>query len=473
MTYFALLVDFGSTFTKVALVDLIEAQLLARAQAVTTVDTNIMIGLGEAVREIRRAVPTFEPGDRHVVKLACSSAAGGLRLVVIGLVPSLTLEAARQAALGAGAKIVGSYHHKLTTCDISQIEQSDCDMILLTGGTDGGNEDCIRHNAGMLADSRVVAPIVVAGNRVVAGEVSDTLQSAGKDVTTTENVLPTLDAINTEPVRGLIRDLFVKRIMRAKGLGEAQDYFGGNVLMPTPMAVLKGAELLAKGTKNNKGWGEIVVIDVGGATTDVHSIAEGRPARVGVTLKGVPAPYVQRTVEGDLGIRHNAERIVEQAGASAILDDLRRIHPTVAFEEGELLARLANLARDVGRVPQTEEEVWLDIGLARAAVRIAITRHAATLRPVCTPEGEKFIQLGKDLTSVRMVIGTGGVFAHGPDPELVLRAATYDPSSPLSLRPKADRFVVDRHYILYAIGLLGHVAADVAGSVGKKYLHTE
>ena len=157
-----LFVDFGSTNTKVTLVDIEEEIIVATARAYTTVETDVMDGYRNAMKMLEDKVGT----DYDIVqKIACSSAAGGLKIVALGLVPELTSEAAKRAALGAGAKIVGTYSHNINKSEAKEIIESNADMILLAGGTDGGNSECIIHNARMLRDFGVRVPVVVAGNK--------------------------------------------------------------------------------------------------------------------------------------------------------------------------------------------------------------------------------------------------------------------------------------------------------------------
>ena len=166
-----LLIDFGSTYTKILAVDLDREVLLGRAQALTTIDSDITIGLKSAYSTL---LDECGIDERHIRgRYASSSAAGGLRMAAIGLVPALTLEAARRAALGAGAKVVRAYGFEIDEAIIGELEASSCDIVLLTGGTDGGDKAVILHNAHMLADSTLNCPILVAGNRVVSEQVKD------------------------------------------------------------------------------------------------------------------------------------------------------------------------------------------------------------------------------------------------------------------------------------------------------------
>ena len=188
MTSLAILIDFGSTFTKVTAIDLDTARLMGRSQAPSTVLTDVREGLLQALSELHQRLPLFprSPQDLSSLEgktvLASSSAAGGLRIAVVGNVPGLTVEAANQSALGAGAKIVGSTAFKLSAERLGGIESLRPDMILLTGGVNGGDTETILHNARMLAHSALAMPIVVAGNQAAAQEVSQILQERGKEV---------------------------------------------------------------------------------------------------------------------------------------------------------------------------------------------------------------------------------------------------------------------------------------------------
>lgn len=459
----ALLIDFGSTYTKVTAIDLDSEELLARTQAPTTVGTDIMIGLDNGLRQL--TATTGLETDQMATRLACSSAAGGLRMVAIGLVPELTAEAAKQAALGAGAKLVSVYSYALTNQDLRQLESSSPDLILLAGGTDGGNSEFIIRNASALAASSVQAPIVVAGNRSASDEVHAILQQGNKESFLTENVLPGLDRLNVEPARATIRELFMRRIVHAKGLDGAQS-FVGQILMPTPMAVLNAARLLADGAEGEKGLGELVLVDVGGATTDVHSVSDGRPRREGVILKGIPEPNAKRTVEGDLGIRYNATTIVDAVGKRVVL-----AHAGLDEQSVELETAVHSRTVRTEMLPQDEVGQALDIGLARAATELAVRRHAGFLESAYTPCGRIDIQHGKDLTEAKNLIGTGGIFAWGNAPRRVLESALYSEQDPLSLRPKEPRMYVDAPYILYAIGLLVNVAPAKALRIAKHHLY--
>ncbi|MFQ5937517.1 MAG: methylaspartate mutase accessory protein GlmL [Acidiferrobacterales bacterium] len=447
----ALLIDFGSTYTKLRAVDLAAVRLLGSGQGPSTVTTDITVGLNAALEDLKQRIGRL-PDFRH--RLASSSAAGGLRMVTVGLVRELTAEAARQAALGAGAKLVGTFAYQLTADDITQILELAPDIVLLAGGTDGGNTEVILANARALASAPINCPVVVAGNRVAAADVRELLKTASRPVTVAENVMPEFGVLNIEPARAAIRQVFIERIVHAKGMDRAQAIID-QVLMPTPAAVLEGARLLAEGHGKHSGLGSLLVVDVGGATTDVHSVCTGKPTHEAVVLQGLPEPYLKRTVEGDLGMRHNAGSILEATGLDALAIDANL--PPARVEQ-----IIDTLDEDVERLPASPEERALDRALARAAVRLAVQRHAGTTETVYTVTGSVTVQRGKDLSDVGAVVGTGGPLAWGVDAGTTLAMALAHPAEPLSLRPRQPRLLLDRDYVLYACGLLAAVEPDAA-----------
>ena len=440
----ALLVDFGSTYTKVSAVDLDGPRLLARAQAPTTYATDLRHGLEAALAALEQAhgrpLPSFS------YRLACSSAGGGLRMVAVGLVPGLTAEAARRAALGAGARVLATYSGGVDEEALAELAGLDPDIILLAGGTDGGNRTALLDFARVLAAAPVGAAFILAGNREAAPAAAGILRRAGKDVRVVDNVLPRLDTLQVEPARAAIREVFMERIAIARGWERVQAELGG-ILMPTPAAALRGAELLADGAGDEPGLGELMVVDIGGATTDVHSVAAGLPADPRTVLRGLPPPRSQRTVEGDLGLRHGAPSLV---AASRLLRG----------EEGADAAwrRRAELrAARPDFVPDTAAEREADARLAAEAVRIAVERHAGRREPLATPHGRRWVQRGKDLREIRHVIGTGGIFRHAPDPARVLAAALDPAGQGPVLKPRAAALWVDADYLLSHAGLLAEV----------------
>lgn len=454
MTARALLVDFGSTYTKVTAVDLHKRCLLGTAKAFTTVQEDINMGLSRACQQLEEKLGEDPLTYPH--KLACSSAAGGLKLAAIGLVRELTVEAARLAALGAGARVTHVFSRFLTPQDVEQMALQPPDIILLAGGTDGGNSETIITNARTLASGSLRVPVVVAGNKVAASQVVDILVEAGFPVRVTENVMPELNQLNVEPARETIREVFLERIIAAKGLDRARNLLG--IVMPTPAAVLQGARLLAEGTASQAGWGDLLLVDIGGATTDIHSIAEGSPTRAGVNWKGFPEPKAKRTVEGDLGMRYSAEALLETTP--------QRLWQQIFADRGQAAREyVKKIHQQPDYLPTTAEEREWDTWLGYLCARLATERHVGKLETVYTPFGTTFVQHGKDLTAVGHVIGTGGILVHHDQPRRILAGVLFDQEQPMLLKPMSPRLWLDQDYILAAMGLLAEIDSDAAFSI--------
>ena len=457
-----LLVDFGSTYTKLTVVDIEKEEIIATAKDITTIEDNIMIGFDKAYKEIEQIIK--DKNVNFINKLACSSAAGGLKMIAVGLVPDLTAEAAKRAALGAGARVLKVYSYELTLTEIEEIKNSDLDIILLAGGTDGGNKECIIHNAKMLAKNEVKLPIVVAGNKVASDEIREIFTKAKMYFTITSNVMQQLSKLNVEPAREEIRKVFMEKIIDAKGLSNAEDLVKG-ILMPTPAAVLKAARILSEGSDEESGLGDLIVIDIGGATTDVHSIAEGEPTKAGVTVRGLEEPFAKRTVEGDLGMRYSAVSLREAAGSRKLrnyLGDAKR--------EIDIDANCKYRIDHIKMVPMTKGEIDFDEAMAKVATELSMERHVGTIESTYTPMGSMYTQIGKDLMEVKYIIGTGGVLIHSDKPQDILSAGAFSTESPMYLKPRHAAYLLDKTYILSAMGLLSQDYPDKAVRMMKKYL---
>lgn len=461
-----LAIDFGSTYTKLTAIDLDNEVILATAKDITTVEDDIMIGFNKAFEKLKIEINKKTNFDsiNFVSKTACSSAAGGLKMVAIGLVPELTAEAAKKAALGAGARVIKTYAYELNSRELEEIKSTPLDIILLAGGTDGGNKECIIHNAKMLAEFKIDVPVVVAGNKATSDEVEEILKSAGIDCYITENVMPFINKLNVEPSREEIRKVFMNKIVEAKGMKKAEEFIRG-ILMPTPAAVLKASEILATGTDEEEGLGDLIVVDIGGATTDIHSIAKGEPTKPSVMIKGLEEPYAKRTVEGDLGMRYSAIALLEAAGTRKIRNYLHD-----SLKQIDVKAQCQYRHDNIKMVPQSDEEIKFDEAMAKAATELAMTRHCGVLECIYTPMGTMFNQSGKDLTEAPYVIGTGGVIIHSLNPKEILKAGNFNEQDPIHLKPMNPKFLVDRTYILSAMGLLAQDYPNIAIRIMKKYL---
>ena len=337
-----LLIDFGSTYTKVTAVDVEGEKLLGTGAYFTTIETDINEGLENAVAVLEKTTGKLDFAERY----ACSSAAGGLKIVSVGLVPELTAEAAKMASLGAGGKVLGSFAFELTETDAIQIAELKPEIILLVGGTDGGNSECILHNAKVISEIEGDFAVIVAGNRNTTDECVKIIEANHKTYVC-ENVMPKFNQLNIDPTQKQIRDIFLERIITAKGLSKATSLVSG-IVNPTPAAVMRGIQLLAEGTKDEKGIGELIAVDVGGATTDVYTICHGTPTRGNTVFKGLPEPYAKRTVEGDIGMRYSIHGIVEAAG-------IDRISEISGLSGDEVRKMVDHLSDHTDEVPKDEK----------------------------------------------------------------------------------------------------------------------
>lgn len=463
----ALLCDIGSTFTKAVAADYQQAIILAVGKAPTTIESDVSNGLRQAITQLEKQIgPVL---DRAKIKLACSSAGGGLRMIAIGLVPNLTAKAAKWAALGAGAKLLQTFSFKLTRREMLIIDELSVDIILLAGGIDGGNSDTILHNARLLAQSPLTAPVIVAGNKVVQDEVAEILRRAGKDTRVTDNVMPQLEVIDIEPARQVIRALFLEKIIAAKGLDRIEKFIDG-VITPTPSAVMDAAQLLAQGNDRGKGWGEMIVVDVGGATTDLYSMASGEPTTSGIIRKGLIDPWEKRTVEGDLGMRYSASSLFAAVEGSTLLRIGNELDKNSRLTLDELERFVRVISQESDRVCVSERERFLESVIGRAAVETAVQRHVGKLDQIFTPHGKVIVQYGKNLTGVRKIIGTGGILVHHGSPRYILEGAIKHSSLSDLLIPAQANFFLDKKYIMAAAGLLAGQNPQAAFKLLDRYI---
>ena len=433
----AICVDFGSTFTKAALVDLDEARIVAAASHPTTLpglegSTDVLEGYAACLAALREQ----DPRARGAEVLACSSAGGGLRIAVVGNEELVTAEAGRRVALSSGGKVVLVSSGGLDDEKLAELTAAGPDVLLLVGGTDGGNAEVLEHDARALARARWDRPVVVAGNIDSRAVVAEALGGAGTPYVLADNVVPRIGVLAPDSARSAIREMFLSHVIGGKHLSEGPA-FVEMVRGATPDVVLTGVELLARGLDADRpGAGDVAVVDVGGATTDVHSVVEVDPEEVGLSREVVGVTPVTRTVEGDLGMRWSAVSTVEAAGL-------------------DLVEAARTRLAEPGLLPATDRARDDDEAIAAAAVGLALRRHAGRSRVVVGPDGRVVERTGKDLREVDLLVGSGGVLRHGRAgvADRVLAPSTGDTDGGWQL-PRAPRVVVDRDYLLAAAGLL-------------------
>ncbi len=374
-------------------------------------------------------------------------------MAAVGLVDDLTAATARRVALSAGARIEAVWSGRLGQAETRQIARQAPDVLLFAGGTDGGERERVLSNARAVADARSGAAIVVACNREVASAVSRLFERSGHDVVVVANVLPSIDREAPQPAREAIRELFIDRVVRGKGLSRRAAFFD-SVVMPSPAAVLGAAELLADGSPAFAGIGSAVIVDVGGATTDVHSVIV--PTRVSPSFgrSSPPPARSARTVEGDLGVRSNADAVCAQ--------DLQWIQSQLGLAVSELEGAARSRQATPAFVPETDAEREIDRALATSCFMLALRRHVGRLSTRYVPgEGAEVTIDGRDLRDVMVVIATGGSIVHSQRAEEIVTAALsrIEPSHPA---PRSAGIVIDQSYIAAAAGLLATVDPDAA-----------
>ncbi len=409
-------------------------RLLRQGAALTTVGGadggDVNIGLRAALAQCGNP-----QGVRH---MAASSAAGGLRMSVHGLMYDMTVRAAREAALGAGANVCQVTAGSLQPSDLAALTALGPTMVLLAGGVDYGERETVWRNGCLLAETFAgrprKPPVVYAGNVQNREPLAKVFADAGMECVCVDNVYPSMDDLRVEPARQAIQALFEKHIADVPGMEQVRATVEGAVL-PTPRAVMLAAETL-HGT-----WGDLLVLDVGGATTDAHSVAEGTDD-VARRRTG-PEPRSKRTVEGDLGLWRNRTNVVALAGADAL-----------ARRCGVSRERMATLIESVGPMPETEEEAVFLRELTFDAARTALHRHAGRWRDLYGPGGRTRLAEGKDLTGVQTVIGTGGALTRLPDGIEIIRRILDEPAGNRLMPPRSARILLDREYIMAAAGVL-------------------
>jgi uncharacterized protein (TIGR01319 family) len=446
-----LCVDVGSTFTKAALVDVSAGRLLRTAARPTTLASDVM----DAVRAC-----AADLSAEGTPMLCCSSAGGGLRIAVIGNEQLVTAEAGRHVALSSGGHVVAVLAGGLDATAITTLRESEPDVVLLVGGTDGGNAEML------LADARTLAgwhtPVVFAGNREAAREAAEVLEAGGTTCQAAANVMPRIGTLTPEPARAALRQVFLDHVIGGKGLS-IDKAFLRRVRGATPDVVLRAVELLAQGPTPGEGVGEVVVVDVGGATTDVYSVVE-RAADVepdgGGSREVLGARKVTRTVEGDLGVRGSALGTVAAAIEAGWVDDV-----------AEAVAAAERRRRDPGFIARDAVELETDVRLAGWALALAVRRHAGRARPRYEATGPGrgvwLERTGVDLRQVRLVVGSGGVLRHavGRDPASAQRFVAHLDAAGGWQLPRDAAFAVDADYVWAAAGLLAEDQPDVAWSL--------
>lgn len=430
-------IDVGSTFTKGTLVEVPAGRPVATTARRTSIDSDVM----DAVRAVRDDLTRIAGADpQRSATLVCSSAGGGLRIGVVGYEREVTAEAGRRVALSAGGRVIHVSHGRLEPAGVRALRSDRPDIVLLVGGTDGGNGEVLVHNATALARARVKAPVVVAGNADAAPVAAAALAATGRRCEVTTNVVPRIGVIAADGARSAIRSAFLRHVIGGRGLSRGPG-FARLVRAATPDAVLAGVEVLAEVLGH-----DVLVVDIGGATTDVYSVIT--PMGEDATLRReVVAPlWHARTVEADLGMRWNALGIVDGADADGL---------TVTREVREHAARVA---ADIGYLPTPAEE-RLDLELAALAAVLAVRRHGRAPGP-----GQSM----RPLREVALLLGSGGVLRHTGAPGRAALAGLLSDRGGGWRVPDRARVAIDATYLLFAVGLLEPEHPQAARALARR-----
>lgn len=426
--------DCGSTTTKAILIERTDDgfRLIARGEAPTTVEApfdDVTIGVLNAMRELEEVTgrtlltdnkvllrsslaPRPSSHDNDVgadLYVSTSSAGGGLQMMVMGVVKTMTAESAQRAALGAGAivmDVIAIDDGRKDYERIQRIRSLRPDMVLLAGGTDGGTVTHVVELAELLvaADPKprlgigFRLPVIFAGNKDARDAIRQLLADRF-DLRIVDNIRPTLETENLAPAREAIHELFLEHVMQqAPGYNKLTTWVSAPI-MPTPMAVGKLVEEVARQYGLN-----VLAVDIGGATTDVFSVFGG---------------VFNRTVSANLGMSYSIGNVLAEAGVENIL----RWVPFEA-DERELRNALRNKMIRPTTIPQTVDDLLIEQAIAREALRLSLEHHkqlAVTLRGVHVQRtigeiltAEVSGQTIVDMMALDLVIGSGGVLSHAP-----------------------------------------------------------
>ncbi|MGI6212187.1 MAG: GlmL-related ornithine degradation protein [Anaerovoracaceae bacterium] len=433
-----LVAEIGSTTTVVnAFTDIgtDHPKFWAQGQAPTSVlDGDVRIGLQGAVDDLcqKKGISRLDYGEM----LATSSAAGGLKMTVHGLVYDMTARAAKEAALGAGAIIHYVTAGKLRRTDLKKIQDIQPNLILIAGGVDYGERDTALDNAEKIRSLGLKTPVIYAGNVENQEEMKLIFdEESGQKLYIVDNVYPKIDSMNVEPCRKVIQQAFEEHITGAPGMQHVRDMVNGPII-PTPGAVMESTKVLYECL------GDLMVLDVGGATTDVHSVAveSDKIAR----LMTQPEPKAKRTVEGDLGVYVNRYKVIESIGEENLREECE-----------EIGIDLDDTLRTYHAIPRKENEFKLVERLTEEAVLRAVERHAGQLRYMYGPSGRSTVAEGKDLTQVKYIIGTGGALTRLPHRVEIMKKIPESNDNGMRLFPtKHAQVLVDNDYIMASLGVL-------------------
>jgi len=467
--------DCGSTTTKAILIQRRngEYRLIVRGEAPTTVEApfeDVTMGVLNAIAEVEElAGRKLLDGNRIIspqrdeqvgvdIYISTSSAGGGLQMMVAGVVKSMTVESAERAALGAGAIVmdaIASNDGRRPHEKIERIRQLRPDMILLSGGIDGGTISHVVEIAELIAAAdpkprlgmSFKLPVIYAGNKDARGEIKKRLDGE-TDLSIVDNIRPVLERENLIPARNKIHDLFMEHVMaQAPGYKKLMGWTDAPI-MPTPGAVGKIIETIAK-LENI----QVVGVDIGGATTDVFSVFSG---------------VFNRTVSANLGMSYSVSNVLAEAG----IENVMRWVP-FDLEERDLRNRIKNKMIRPTTIPQTLQELIIEQAIAREALRLAFEHHKSLAVGLKGVQQERTIsdafsqsRTGAslvDMMGLDMLVGSGGILSHAPrrHQAALMSIDAFQPEG-------ITRLAVDSIFMMPQLGVLSTLHEKAATEVFKK-----
>ncbi len=473
---YILATDCGSTTTKAILIEKIgsEFRQTHRGEAPTTVEApveDVTVGVINAITEVQELAGRKLLENNQIIKpqtndegvdlyISTSSAGGGLQMMVAGAVRNLTAESAERAALGAGAivmDVIASNDKRLPHEKIDQIRQLRPDMLLLSGGVDGGTVAHVAELAEIVAAANpkprlgvsYQMPVIFAGNKDAADIVREKLEGR-MSLEVVDNLRPTMERENLMPTRLKIQDQFLEHVMmHAPGYKKLIEWTDTEI-MPTPGAV--GAIMQTIAEQNRI---QVVGVDIGGATTDVFSVFQNQ----------VGESVFNRTVSANLGMSYSISNVLTEAGMGNILRWL-----PFDINLVDLQNRIKNKMIRPTTIPQLLEELIIEHAIAREALRLAFEQHkklAVELKGVQQQRtiSEAFAQTetGNTLVSMfdlNLIVGSGGVLSHAPrrQQSMLMMIDAFLPEG-------VTQLAVDSIFMMPQLGVLSQVNKEAATQV--------
>ncbi len=430
-------------------IDTDNPQFIGQGQAPTSVGIgDVTIGLSAAIEDLQKNLNISEL--KYGKMLGASSAAGGLKMTVHGLVYDMTAKAAKEAALGAGAIVHNVTAGRLRRTDLEKIKNIKPNIILIAGGLDYGERETALDNAEMILSLNLDIPVIYAGNCENKEEIKLIFENYKGKLYIADNVYPKIDILNVEPTRKIIQDVFEEHIVHAPGMSKVKEMINGTII-PVPGAVMEAAKILREEI------GDLIVLDVGGATTDLHSVTEDSEEIARILIN--PEPIAKRTVEGDLGMFVNMRNVLERIGKEKI--------------EQELGFSIDTILENFKPIPQSENEIKFVEKLCLEAVLTAVERHAGARRFMYGTSGRKTYAEGKDLTQVEYIIGTGGALTRLPGGRDIMSKIAKN-SKEIGLYPSEQaKILIDKWYIMSSLGVLAKEHPESALILLKRSLDVE